>query len=116
MEYIDNKLCLETNELIPMILERKNYDYHRSAGNFIVHGYGGNGRKVFVEYETMPEKQKQAVIDYYGDPYNYIAKQPILKALKLDVDAQEFYQNYVLPNGSKLPSSNYSLDGLKLIR
>lgn len=111
MEYIDNKLCLETNELIPMIVKRKNYDYHRSAGNFIVHGYGGNGRKVFVEYETMPDQYKKAVVEYYGNPYFYIVKQPILKSLELDITAQEFYQNYILPNGSKLPSSNFSLEG-----
>lgn len=111
MEYINNILCFEYSELVPVVMAKTAWDYHMREGNFVSHGRGGNGRSVLVEFETMPEKQRQAVVDYYGDPYLYASRQPILQSLKPDHKAQEFYQNYILPNGAKLPSSDYDIEG-----
>lgn len=110
MEYINNILCLEFSELVPAIMPKTTYDYHMLQGNFVKHGIGGNGRKVFVEYQSIPKKFKDEVVKLYGDPYAYISKQPILQALSHDHKAQEFYQSYILPNGAKLPSSDLDFE------
>lgn len=96
-----------------MIMSKSNFYHHRPK--FKTHGVGGNGRAVFVEFESMPRNFKEDIIKYYGCPYNYVSKQPILQALRHDHDAEQFYYNYTLPNGSKLPSSDYSIDGKKQI-
>lgn len=115
MVYLDSTLCLEYSELVPVIMKRDNYDYHKGRGNFTTHGYGGSGRKVLVEYESMPDKQRAEVKNYYGCPYIYASKQPILQSLEFDSKAQSYYQGYSLPNGTKLPSSNFNLNGKKQI-
>lgn len=111
MTYIEGNLCLEYGELVPVVIPVGTYNSNRQRKRFVVHGSGGNGRIVYVEYESMPAEYKEKVKDYYGCPYNYASKEPIFKALKLDYKAQEFYQKYVLPNGDLLPSSNYNLAG-----
>lgn len=107
MQYIDNnKLCLTYDEIVPSIMGKPTYDQNKSRGNIIVYGIGGNGRKVLVEYESMPPKYKEKVKEIYGNPYDYMAKQPILDLIDWDYQAQSFYTNYVLPNGSSLPNSD----------
>lgn len=115
MMYIDSKLHIAASELIPMVMTRKNYDYHRANGNFNTVGYGGNGRTVYVNYESMTLSLKEKVADYYECPYKYAAREPLLSQLELDVAAEEFYRNYLLPNGDKLPSSDFDVNGKKQI-
>ena len=111
MVYLDNKLCLAFSELVPMIVNRDNFYHHKNSGNYTTHGTGGNGRTVYVEYETMPAKHKADVLDYYGCPYSYMCKQPLLEQIEKDHKADTYYRGYVLPNGDKLPSSDYNLEG-----
>ncbi len=111
MIYLGSTLCLEYSELVPVVMNRDNFYHHRGNGNLTAHGVGGNGRKVLIEYESMPSKYKEATKEYYGCPYIYASKQPILQSLEFDTKAQDFYHKYTLPNGIKLPSSNYNLNG-----
>lgn len=112
MEYYNDKLCLLYDELVPQIIQTlDHYKKLKSRGNIVVHGLGGNGRKVLIEYETMPAKYKGMVREIYGDPYQYASKQPILNSLVWDFEAQRFYTEYLLPNGDKLPASDRDLDG-----
>lgn len=112
MQYLNNDiLCLEYDELVPALVSVSNYKYHKKEGNFNVHGIGGNGRQVFIEFESLPSKYRKAVINKYGDPYQYILKQPILNSLVWDAKAQGYYEGYELPNGDKLPNSGTDLRG-----
>lgn len=111
MEYYNDKLCLLYDELVPVILGKPAYDQAKWKGNIVVHGLGGNGRKVLIEFESMPAKYKGMVREIYGDPYQYASKQPILNSLVWDFEAQRFYTEYLLPNGDKLPASDRDLDG-----
>jgi len=115
MVYLDGSLCLEYNELVPMVMSKDSYRHHKENNNIKAIGSGGNGRKVYVSYNSLPAKFKEGVQNYYGCPYNYASRQPILQAVKLDTNAEHFYQNFTLPNGLKLPSSNYNIDGKKQI-
>ncbi len=96
-------LCLEFEELVPKLMSKPNYDQSKSRGNIIVYGIGGNGRSILIEYETLPKKYKEAVRQQYGDPYQYIAKQPIKELIQWDLKAEQFYREYVLPNNLGLP-------------
>lgn len=115
MEYLNNKLCLEYDEFVPNIMCKNTYDRYKQRGTITVHGLGGNGRKVLIEYETLPEKYRVAVVAKYGDPYEHVTKQPLLDAVKWDNEAEKYYLEYVLPNGDKLPSSPISEEGKKQI-
>jgi hypothetical protein len=111
MEYLDGKLCLEYSEIVPSVLEESNYKQLKLRGNITVHGLGGNGRKVFIEFDSMPPKYKAKVREIYGDPYIYASRMPILNALEWDHKAQTFYMGYELPNGDKLPNADTDLRG-----
>jgi hypothetical protein len=111
MEYINNELHLEYEEFVPSIMNKKNYDYHRGKGNIDVVGYGGKGRIVYIKYESLPPKHKAKVLEVYGCPYKYVLRKPLLNSIKHDQAAQDFYTNYVLPNGLKLPASDTDLKG-----
>jgi len=110
MQYHNNILCLTYDEVIS-ILPKGTYDSLKSRGNINVHGIGGNGRIVLIEYETMPVKYKKLVKENYGDPYAYVAKQPILNSIEWDYEASTYYSRYILQNGSRLPNSNTDIEG-----
>ncbi|WP_143960263.1 Mu transposase C-terminal domain-containing protein [Litoribacter populi] len=111
MEYHFSKLCLEYDELVPSVFNRDNFYYHKDKGNITVHGIGGNGRKVLIEFESLPIKYRRMVRELYGDPYVYASRQPILNSLEWDFKAQRFYTDYILPNGDKLPATDKDLKG-----
>jgi len=111
MEYLSNKLCLEYDELVPSVFNRDNFFYHKKEDNFIVHGTGGNGRPILIEFDSMPCKYKGKVREIYGDPYIYASKMPILNALNWDHKAQAYYTGYQLQNGDMLPASDTDLRG-----
>lgn len=111
MQFIDNNnLCLTYNEFVGLFGVDA-YKNDKKRGNIIVHGLGGNGRQVFIEYESLKPERKNAVKEKYGNPYEYLAKQPILDLIDWDYKAYQFYQDYVLPNGSKLPAADKDANG-----
>lgn len=57
--------------------------------------------KVLWHYESMGDKYKKMLHDVFGDPYQYIVKQPIKKLVTKDFSAESFY---ILqkPNGKSL--------------
>lgn len=111
MEYINKALCLEYDEFVPSVMIKHTYDRNRARGRINVFGIGGNGRTVYIEYESLPPKYKAKVLDIYGCPYVYAVNQPILNSIKHDQSAQDFYNSYTLPNGLKLPASDTDLKG-----
>lgn len=111
MHYLNDILCLEYAELVPLIMSKANYDLSKYRGKITVHGVGGNGRQVSIEYESLPEKYRAKVKDLYGDPYEYVLKTPMLNLLEWDAKAHKYYMNYVLPSGDKLPAADTDVRG-----
>jgi hypothetical protein len=113
MQYYNNGiLCLEFNEFVPHVLKRDNFYHHRDNGNIIVHGRGGNGAGVLIEYESIKlKKHKKAVFALYGDPYKFYTKQPLIQSIVWDVKAYDYYSGYELPSGDKLPNTDTDLRG-----
>lgn len=106
MLYVYDKLCIEYDEFVPVIVTNHAYDRAKARGTITVHGYGGHGRSVAIEYESMPDGYKEKIRAQYGDPYIYASRQPILDSVEHSVEAAQYYEGYVLPNGEYLPNSD----------
>ena len=115
MIHIDGLLYLEYEELVPNVIPEGTYNTMRTRDKFSVYGRGGNGSAVLIDYESLPEGYKEKVKVYYGDPYEYASKQPILDTIEPNPEARKYFQSIVLSNGNKLPSNSVGIDGKERI-
>lgn len=60
-------------------------------------------RKIIVEYEKLSNKYKEKFIARFGNPYDHIARQPILDMVKIDAQAEAFYLAYRYNGNKSLP-------------
>ena len=91
------------------IVPEGTYKSLKKRGNIITHGRGGNGNAVLIEYESLPPMYKELVKLKFGDPYEYMAKQPIRDLIKPDLAAIRFFNTYEGPNGKKLSGEDRKL-------
>ncbi|QEM13446.1 hypothetical protein [Mucilaginibacter rubeus] len=106
MKYNDRTmLCLTYPEYVECF-GPDTYKNDKKRGKLIVYGRGGNGSEVLIDFETLPADRKAKVIEKYGDPYQYVVKQPLTEWAQLNWNkkAFDFYNNYTLPNSAKLPT------------
>lgn len=59
-------------------------------------------RRVLIEYESLKPEKKQQVVARFGDPYQYITKEPIKKMVTRDLEAEKYYMQYRF-DGKMLP-------------
>lgn len=103
MQYLNSTiLCLEGSEFVKSsknpdaLVPKGTYDSLKAKGRIIVHGRGGNGSQVLIEYDSLPEMYKQLVKEVLcngTDPHEYMAKQPIRDLIKADHKAIQFFQD-----------------------
>jgi len=106
MRYNEHKsLCLTFDELVPAIMGKPNYDQLKARKQIVVIGRAAYGKEVLIEFETMPGKYKDEVKKKYGNPYDYVAKQPLVDWVKInwDWEAEKFYNAYVLSPSQPSP-------------
>lgn len=60
-------------------------------------------RRVLIEYEKLSKSYKEKVHNRYGNPYNYVAKQPIKERVQWDARAEAFYLAYRFDKTKSLP-------------
>lgn len=60
-------------------------------------------RKTLVQYEALRPKDKEKLTAQFGNPYEYIAKEPIRKMLQLDDAAERFYKDHRYDTDKELP-------------
>lgn len=106
-----NTITIDYSDLVPEFLKESNYKHHKAKMR--VHGYGGNGRIVMIEVESLPVNVQVAIGDKYGDLHTAIARQPIKQLVREDVAARTFYANRVLPGGGHLKPAYVALYGRK---
>lgn len=108
MNYLGTILCVEYSEIVPKIISKNLYDQwkFRKECEVTIHGQGGNGRKVLIEYESLPDKYKLLVQEVYGDPYEYAANQVLLGAVKWDIKAEQYFREYETQYGYRIPDSD----------
>lgn len=103
-------LCLEGNEYIQDgngrgLVSLDLFNKQRQRGIIKVHGTGGNGRTVLIEYESLPLPYKKLVQEKLCggiDVYEYAALQPIRSLIQPDIKAIEFFDRYITPSGKPL--------------
>lgn len=59
-------------------------------------------RKPLVQYDTLRQAHKEKLIQHFGNPYEFIAKEPIRQMLVFDAKAEAFYNAYRY-DGKTLP-------------
>jgi len=96
-----NILCLEYDEYVECF-GIETYKSDKKRNRITIIGRGGNGREVLIEYETLPADRKAGILQKFGKPYEYIAKQPLVDYVKINWDyvASDWYNKYVLPNST----------------
>lgn len=112
MRYISPEtLCIEGREYIRTennpngLVPKTTYDNQVNRNQIKVHGRGGNGNGILIEFESLPEPYKKLVQEKLCggmDVYEYAALQPIRELIRPDVQAINFFQRYELSNGKLL--------------
>lgn len=59
MQQLNDILYYQYSEIVPKVLTKSNFDWHKSKGNIIVEGRGGNGREVLIQADSLPKKYKE---------------------------------------------------------
>lgn len=62
-----------------------------------------DNRRSLVEFESLGNKYKTVITEKYGNPYDYVAKEPIRQLVTKDIEAEKFYLSYRFENGNALP-------------
>lgn len=107
MLFFDNSLYLEITDAVKCGLGTENYIYkEKSRGakwaNFAKHPVYKN--LLLIEFESLHPSKKKLVTDFFGNPYDFISKEPIRKMVIRDMKAEAFYLEYVYDVNKKLPS------------
>lgn len=106
-EYYENTLCVESSWLIDRkIFNRNNYHYHRKAGNINVIRRGCRNVKALIEFESIPDRIKSKIVQVTGDPYKKTKHIVFTDYLNTNIEAQNFFQNFVTKDDKALPEKN----------
>ena len=99
-------LCLEHDEYVDCFT-LDIYKNDKRRDKLTTYTTGGNGRQVLIDFELLPIDRKAIIRAKYGNPYEYIAKQPLVDYVKInwDYQAEKFYNDYVLPTKNRLPET-----------
>ena len=105
MRLIENKLYLTFNEAVECGIKAKTMIDAKSTGSkcwdFI--DDPADKRKVLVGYEALTPERQEKVFSRFGNPYELVAKTPILNMVVPDFKAGEFYKQYRYGNNLYLP-------------
>jgi hypothetical protein len=63
-------------------------------------------RMPLVQYDTLVQPHKDKLTTHFGNPYDYIAKEPLRKLVTKDIDAEKFYLAYKYGNEQTLPAEH----------
>lgn len=104
-EYYNDILCVQAGWLYSEgeILSQSNYNALKRRNRLNVLRRGCNGHPALVEFDTMPPKFKQAIIEQLGDPHKTTKHYKFKDYLKNDLDAVKYFSDFTLDNGDSLP-------------
>lgn len=85
------------------IMNYEDYNNLRRAGKVTHLRHGGNGRTALVEFDSMPNEIKLAIVEKLGkSPYEFEQYHWFKQYIQPDDAARRFYANYHLPGGTLL--------------
>ena len=108
-EYQQNTLCVASNWLYSAgVMSESNYKQLCSIGKIKKLTIGGNGRKALVAYESIPDRFKKIIREKVGDPYASVKNIVFGDYMNWDFEAESYFKNYLLDNGTHLPEEKQS--------
>jgi len=112
LKLVNNILFIESQEFIKPtgLIPKGTYDTLKSRRKIEVIGRGGNGNEALIKYESLPPVYKALVQERFGNPYEYVAKQPIIDLIQPDEKARKFFDNYAQCNLDDIDRRNYVND------
>lgn len=103
-EYYQNTLCVQSSWLLENdIISQTNVKNLVQRGKIKKLTIGGNGRKALVAYESIPDRFKKIIREKVGDPYASVKNIVFGDYMEWDYDAEHYFRDYILDNGSHLP-------------
>lgn len=112
MKLINNILYIESQEFIKPsgLIPINTYRALQYRKKIEVLGRGGNGNEVLIKFESLPPVYKALVEERFGNPYEYVAKQPIRDLIVPDEKARKFFDIYNECNLDDIDRRNYAND------
>lgn len=108
-EYYDGTLCVHGGWLYKSarVLTFTRYKSYTQRGPFIIRRKGGGrGRPALIEWRSLHESYRQAIISRYGDPEKQAVRNRLTRCLKRDAEAERYFNAFQLDNGDYLPVAN----------
>jgi hypothetical protein len=96
MRLIDNTIFIEWSEAVSAGVKENTLKSANNTGSKSWHFIQDpdDKRKVLIGWDKLKDSYKELVIAKYGEPSDYLAKEPIRKMVKLLNEAEQFYLNY----------------------
>ncbi|MBT1702924.1 Mu transposase C-terminal domain-containing protein [Chryseosolibacter indicus] len=105
MKLLDNILYIEWHEAIDSGISKGTLDAarNRKSPSWLFIDDPEDRRSVLIGFEKLKDEYKRKIEARFGNPYEFIAKQPIRKLVKWDDKAEEFFLAYRYDENKKLP-------------
>ena len=110
MEYLGNIIAVTVDELtrdndgapVMTYANYKNLSSRRPVLTLLRQGKG-LGHNALIEYASLPARFKERFVAKYGNPEDMLNRDK--DALRMDMEAREFFENYELTDGSHIKSA-----------
>ncbi|ANQ49590.1 hypothetical protein MY04_4773 [Flammeovirga sp. MY04] len=95
-DFFNNKLCVESTWLYGEadIISQQNYKNLKRRDQIVMAKGGGNGRKAYVYYETLPQRFRDKIEEKFGDPHKIYRRNSFFNFLEIDNTAKKFFDDY----------------------
>ncbi len=107
MEYFNNTLCISGSELIKTsinpngIIPKTTYDKIKSSGKATVVRRSCYGNSALIDFESLPTRYKNLVIEKYGDPKKAAERKPFADSIQPDAEAVRFFTDHEYNNNKR---------------
>lgn len=108
-QYCQGKIGILASALYPEFMSYYTYEKSLQRKKLVAIQKGGNGRVAVIDWLSLNKNVRIRIIEKYGDPKSTNLVLQFKQELKPDVKAWDFYTNYELPNGDKIPEETVSL-------
>ncbi|THU36898.1 hypothetical protein FAM09_18215 [Niastella caeni] len=117
MKFLDNILYLGFAEMVQAIVnatgkEKEKVEVYlrkaKSTGTkcWAFMNDPDDRRKVLIKYENLKDEYKEMVKELFGNPYDYMAKEPIKRMVQPDQKAEAFFLSYAYNDNKFLPTEH----------
>lgn len=105
MKLIDSCLYLEFADCIDCGIKENTLKKasHRKSPSWVLVNDPADKRKVLISYEDLKDQYKEMIKARFGNPYEYLVKEPIRKMVQKDTAAEKYYLAYRYDDNKILP-------------